>query len=128
MSTRQNPGAFDCLSKLRDDEPYFVLRAKDPDAPMVVEDWVRRRSHRPGNENNPKLEEALQTAAKMREWRAKNVVDTSTGPMLRAPMPSAQGDGDPGIVMHGMGAVEHPFEHGDPGDEMPDTNRPGRRW
>lgn len=84
MSTKQNAGAFDCYAKLIDDEPYFVLRAKDPDAPQVVEDWVRRRSQRAGNEQNPKLEEALQTAAAMRQWRLEHV-DQETGKLIEPP-------------------------------------------
>jgi hypothetical protein len=69
MSTKQNPGAYDCYAKLADDEPYFVLRAKDPDAPALVEEWAARRSRRPGNEQNPKIHEALECAHAMRLWR-----------------------------------------------------------
>lgn len=36
MSTKLDPGQFDCYAKLADDEPYFVLRAKDPHAPVLV--------------------------------------------------------------------------------------------
>lgn len=43
MSTKQDAGPFDCYAKLFDDEPYFVLRAKDPDAPAIVEAWAQRR-------------------------------------------------------------------------------------
>lgn len=73
MSTKLNPGPYDCLTKLADDEPYLVLRAKDPDAPAVVEFWVQLRSQRPGHEKNPKLPEALSTAAAMRRWREQNM-------------------------------------------------------
>ena len=73
MSTKQNPGQFDCYAKLADDEPYFVLRAKDPDAPAVVEEWARRRERRPGNEHNPKVQEARDCASAMRSWREKNM-------------------------------------------------------
>ena len=73
MSTKQNPGRFDCYARLADDEPYFVLRAKDPDAPALVEEWTRRRARRPGNERNPKLPEALECAAEMRAWRVRHM-------------------------------------------------------
>lgn len=72
MSTKQNPGQFDCYAKLKDDEPYFVLRAKDPCAPALVEEWVTRRSRMHGQENNPKFPEALACADAMRAWRATN--------------------------------------------------------
>ena len=39
MSTKNDPGKFDCYKKLADDEPYFVLRAKDPIAPYLIEIW-----------------------------------------------------------------------------------------
>lgn len=39
MSTKINPGKFDCYAKLARDEPYFVLRAKDPIAPDMVRAW-----------------------------------------------------------------------------------------
>lgn len=29
MSSKANPGTFDCIGKLADDEPFFVLRAQD---------------------------------------------------------------------------------------------------
>ncbi|MCW5723474.1 MAG: aspartate decarboxylase [Maricaulaceae bacterium] len=32
-----NPSPYDCLGKLFPEEPYFVLRAKDPAAPGLVE-------------------------------------------------------------------------------------------
>lgn len=78
MSTKLNPGAYDCYTKLKDDEPYFVLRAKDPDAPALVEAWATARSKRPGNETNPKIGEARQTAHEMRQWREKNMVGVET--------------------------------------------------
>lgn len=139
MSTKQNPGPFDCYAKLKDDEPYFVLRAKDPDAPALVEAWARARTLRgavtdPTGPINPKIEEARQTAEAMRAWRKANINADGTlkhyhhklGPVIDD-RPTPQGDGDP-RPMHGMGAVESAFEHGDPGDEESDSRRPGRRW
>jgi len=71
MSTKDNPGAFDCYAKLAPDEPYFVLRAKDLVAPEVVEDWVKLRTLQPGNIGNPKLAEALACARAMRAMSAQ---------------------------------------------------------
>ncbi len=39
MGTKIHPGQFDCYRKLDPDEPFFVLRAKDPIAPYCVEAW-----------------------------------------------------------------------------------------
>ena len=79
MSTKRDPGQFDCYAKLGIDEPYFVLRAKDPVAGDVVREWVRRRALTPGNERNPKLEEALTCANTMEAWRARAMSGQSCG-------------------------------------------------
>lgn len=80
MSTKRDPGQYDCYAKLTDDEPYFVLRAKDLDAPAVVEEWVARRlfaAYNSGQEITPeynqKLTEALQCAEAMRQWRMRQL-------------------------------------------------------
>lgn len=73
--TKLNPGPYDCYARLREDEPFFVLRAKDPDAPQLVEMWAELRKSRPGNEANPKVGEARQIAFEMRKWRTRNVAD-----------------------------------------------------
>lgn len=79
MSTKQHPGAYDCYAKLADDEPYFVLRAKDAVAPEVVEEWVKLRTLQPGNVGNPKLAEALICAGRMRAWRLKHMSGRACG-------------------------------------------------
>lgn len=71
MSTKENPGSYDCYAKLGEDEPYFVLRAKDPAAPGLVEEWVKRRAEMPGQAGNPKFPEALDCAQAMRTWRER---------------------------------------------------------
>ena len=42
MATKANPGKFDCYANAADDEPIFVLRARDPLAPDVVQYWADR--------------------------------------------------------------------------------------
>jgi hypothetical protein len=78
MSTKQQPGNYDCYAKLADDEPYFVLRAKDLTAPAAVEEWIARRlfewflwkGHAPMTpEYRAKLDEARACAVAMREWK-----------------------------------------------------------
>lgn len=44
MGTKNNPGPFDCYAKLDPDEPYFVLRGKDPSAAALVMLWSGVRS------------------------------------------------------------------------------------
>jgi hypothetical protein len=79
VSTKEKPGAFDCYAKLAPDEPYFVLRAKDPAAPATIEAWIRLRRQTPGNEKNPKLDEASVTATAMRAWRLKYMIGQPCG-------------------------------------------------
>jgi hypothetical protein len=40
MGTKTNPGKYDCLSKAEPDEPVFVLMARDPVAPKLVDLWA----------------------------------------------------------------------------------------
>lgn len=78
MSTKLNPGKYDCFSKLAADEPYFVLRAKDPVAPRVIEEWVQQRTAL-GQDSNPKLKEALDVGVEMMTWRARNMCAQTCG-------------------------------------------------
>jgi len=78
MSTKNDPGQFDCYAKLAEDEPYFVLRAKDADGPDLVEAWVAVRLRKAFDRGQAidaayaqKLTEALQCAEAMRRWRLR---------------------------------------------------------
>lgn len=64
------PGATGCLAKAADDEPLFILRAKDMVAPGVVRVWVHyaRASGTP----EAKLSEALALAERMEQWQKAN--------------------------------------------------------
>jgi hypothetical protein len=66
MSTKTEPGKYDCYAKLAQDEPYFVLRAKDPHAPALVELWAALREAEFGP--SMKFLEARACAAEMRQW------------------------------------------------------------
>lgn len=70
MSTKNTPGPFDCYAAAQPDEPMFVLLARDPLAPILVEHWAALRSHLAGNPS--KTIEAREVAARMRVWRAQN--------------------------------------------------------
>lgn len=43
MGTKRKPGKFDCYQHADQDEPMFVLLARDADAPDRVREWCRRR-------------------------------------------------------------------------------------
>lgn len=62
-----------CFEKAGDDEPVFVLRAKDVLAPEVVRDWAERA--RSAGVNPDKIVEALNVADKMELWQDKHIPD-----------------------------------------------------
>ena len=59
-----------CLNRAADDEPLFVLRAKDPCAIATVLAWINFRVATGKNKNDdPELAEALQWANDVAAWR-----------------------------------------------------------
>ena len=58
------------LAKVADDEPIFVLRAKDRLASMAVREWAERAELSGSPE--AKVQEALRCAEAMDEWAEKN--------------------------------------------------------
>lgn len=80
MGTKYNPGEFDCYNKLKPDEPYFILMARDQQAPHRVLDWAQNREYGLGRIENPqerarevaKIAEARTCAEAMKAWRQKN--------------------------------------------------------
>jgi hypothetical protein len=81
MGTKAKPGTFDCYANAEDDEPMFVLLARDRVAPLVVRGWAakreellhsRRDDHCTVGEVLADLEqiaEARQCADAMEAWR-----------------------------------------------------------
>lgn len=67
MGTKSNPGKHDCYEKAHPDEPMFVLLARDPLAPMLIELWAQLREHHAGNTS--KVFEARECAVAMKAWR-----------------------------------------------------------
>lgn len=78
MSTKEEenkPGG--CYYKAEPDEPMFVLLARDPLAPNLVEQWAFLRATAIGRREPPasdldKVEEALLLVEKMRLWKKKH--------------------------------------------------------
>lgn len=81
MGTKNNPGEFDCYQAAEPDEPYFMLLARDPLAPILVGLWASIRathgcpdhgSHNhsaKGELGKSKVEEAMGVAQSMIKWR-----------------------------------------------------------
>lgn len=46
MGTKAKPDEFDCYDAAADDEPIFVLRARDPLAAELVREWGTRYANR----------------------------------------------------------------------------------
>lgn len=66
MGTKNNPGSFDAYEKAEPNEPMFVLLARDPQAPILVDLWAYIRQEL--GEHPDKLAEARQLARDMRIW------------------------------------------------------------
>lgn len=77
MGSKNEPGKFDCYDNALPDEPMFILLARDPNAPGLVEDWATQRQAdihagiRPQSDQ-AMVDEAITCAAKMRHWRVVN--------------------------------------------------------
>jgi hypothetical protein len=56
-----------CLGKSADDEPVFVLVARDVFATSAVDDWIRAAER--AGVNTDKLEDARRVRVAMRAWR-----------------------------------------------------------
>lgn len=69
MSTKDNPGAFNCYAKAAPDEPMFVLLARDVVAPNTILAWIEARSKRVSSTDAEQIAEALECAAAMIRWR-----------------------------------------------------------
>lgn len=66
MGTKRNPSRFDCYARLADDEPYFLLRAHDRHAELLVRAWAMIREFE--GEDRAVLYEARECAAGMATW------------------------------------------------------------
>lgn len=84
MGTKNQPGSFDCYEHAEDDEPMFVLLARDRCAPETVRAWAAARedqlSLRAGDTATvgevlaelDQIAEARACADAMEAWRAEN--------------------------------------------------------
>jgi hypothetical protein len=77
MGTKNKPGDFDCFGNAEPDEPMFILLARDPAAPELVEAWASRRLAMINDGLKPESDKAMITEARqcaeaMRAWRREN--------------------------------------------------------
>lgn len=77
MASKTDPGSYDCYANASPDEPMFVLLARDPQAPALVERWANEREHAIAMAERPLADldmvyEARRCADQMREWRKAN--------------------------------------------------------
>lgn len=70
MGTKNDPGNYDCYTKAADDEPIFVLRAKDPFAATLVRQWADM-AEADMAQPPEKIAEARKCADDMCLWRAE---------------------------------------------------------
>jgi hypothetical protein len=67
MSTKAKPSKYDAYLKAADDEPLFILLARDPLAPILVSLWAALREKE--GEGADKIAEARHCAVEMMRWR-----------------------------------------------------------
>lgn len=77
MGTKLQELRDGCFNRAMDDEPMFVLLARDPKAPELVRKWADDRTddinagRRPSTDRE-QVDEALRCAARMEIWREEN--------------------------------------------------------
>lgn len=93
MGTKLQELRDGCFHAAMDDEPMFVLLARDDDAPRLVRNWAAQRldeierGYRPSTDTD-KVREARQCADNMEKWRITN--DGAWRDGLFADMPPQQ--------------------------------------
>jgi len=70
MGTKLNPGQFDCYANAAEDEPMFILLARDKHAPTLVWLWAAMREL--DGETPEKIQEARDCIAAMIQYQIKN--------------------------------------------------------
>jgi hypothetical protein len=89
MGTKLEELRSGCFAAAMDDEPMFVLLARDPAAPNLVRGWADQREldieegRKPATDMG-KVTEARQCADNMEAWREKNDGEWRKGLFARA--------------------------------------------
>jgi hypothetical protein len=66
MSTKANPGKYNCYEAAAPDEPMFVLLGRDPMAGALVRLWALMREE--AGESADKVAEAISCAEQLDAW------------------------------------------------------------
>jgi hypothetical protein len=82
LATKDQPGPFDDYAALQNDEPYYLLMARDVDAPEFVRAHAARR--RDAGDTSPRVEEAFKAADAMEAWQDSKRATGSTDYVLTA--------------------------------------------
>jgi hypothetical protein len=61
-----------CLTRAEDDEPLFVLLARDRMAPKIIRQWVHERRAHVEDQDEAQLTEATNLALQREEWRKQH--------------------------------------------------------
>ena len=84
MAIKKVEAISGCFAAAADDEPLFVLRANDVNAPMTVRYWCDRYVAEKGGVSKmspkqwSKLQEAMALAEAMEAWKSKKVREEGT--------------------------------------------------
>ncbi len=70
MSTKNDPGKFNCYANAESDEPMFTLLARDPQAPVLIRAWAAQRWQQ--GEDPEKVANARAIADAMDAWRKEH--------------------------------------------------------
>lgn len=71
MSTKNNPGSYNCYANADPDEPMFVLLGRDPTAALLVRLWASLRRNMTSSLEPEKFENALRCAEELEAWACK---------------------------------------------------------
>ena len=89
MSTRNNPGPFNCYAAALPDEPVFTVLARDPAFPATLAFWKEQRVSLGKDQSDDDIQRLLaipNEIAKGVAWRAKNLDPVGDGiPSWRLP-------------------------------------------
>lgn len=101
MTTKINPGKFNCYASAMPDEPIFTILGRDPAFPATVLFWREERARQGKNVSDDdvdRLVAALQEAAGAVSWRAQNLDGPDGKPTWQTPMSFVTDDTKPVCV------------------------------
>lgn len=96
MGSKKYPATFDCYSNAEDDEPMFIVLARDKDAPLLVRMWALLREQAVEMGAKPPKDlamvaEARQCAYEMERWRRSHRKDDRQTEFSLTDIPTVSG-------------------------------------